>query len=80
MSAAATTLASAITNGYDKLSTHDLLLCAVYGAANGSGGGTSFTSGNYGGSQPNFTPSGSTGLAVDTSNGRIWWYYSGAWN
>ncbi len=36
--------------------------------------------GNYSGGQPNWTPSGTLGVAVDTSNGRPWWYYSGGWN
>lgn len=33
-----TILASAISNGYDKLSPRDVMLCVLYGASNGSGG------------------------------------------
>ena len=42
-------------------------------------GGTTGATGNYGGAQPNFTPT-STSYAIDTSTGRVWWYYSGQWN
>jgi hypothetical protein len=76
---ATTTLASAISNGYDRLSDRDLKLCILQGASAG-GGGTGATFGNYAGIAPNFTPSGGTGLAVDTSNGTIWSYYNGAWH
>lgn len=45
-------------------------------------GGTSEDSraGDYGGSEPNWTPTGTLGQAVDTSNERIWIWYSGAWH
>jgi hypothetical protein len=50
--------------------------------ANNVGGGSSSaaTFGNYAGGQPTFTPSSGTGLAVDTSDGTMWEYYSGAWH
>lgn len=35
---------------------------------------------NYSGGQPTFTPASGTGTAVDTSNGTVWHYYSGAWH
>jgi hypothetical protein len=38
------------------------------------------TSGNYGGGQPNFTPVSGTAIAIDTSNGRQWAYWAGAWH
>jgi hypothetical protein len=54
------------------------LIAENIGAAAG-GGGSGVVCGNYGGGQPNFTPT-TCGNAVDTSNGRVWWYYNGAWN
>lgn len=39
-----------------------------------------FRSGDYGGGEPNWTPAGSAGQAIDTSNERVWQYYSGAWH
>lgn len=52
------------------------LLCNV----SSSGGGGSVTSGDYGGLEPNFTPSGDTAIAFDTSNDAEWHYYGGAWH
>lgn len=57
----------------------DCIIYLLANSAGGGGGGASFTAGNYGGSAPNFTPTATTGIAVDTSNGRIWWYYGGTW-
>lgn len=37
-------------------------------------------SGNYGGNEPNWTPLGTFGQAVDTSTERVWIYYSGSWH
>lgn len=42
------------------------------------GGGV--VSGNYGGVAPAFTPTTVAEIAIDTSNGRPWWYYNGAWH
>jgi hypothetical protein len=56
------------------------LLVKILQAILAGGGGVVYNAGNYGGSQPNFTPSGSTGFATDTSNGRFWQYWSGAWH
>jgi len=36
--------------------------------------------GDYGGAEPNWTPAGSAGQAIDTSTERVWLYYSGAWH
>jgi hypothetical protein len=44
------------------------------------GGGASITTGNYAGGTPNFTPASGTGIAIDTSNNRVWWYFNGGWN
>lgn len=44
-----------------------------------TGGG--MTCGAYGvGSQPNFTPASGCAGAINTDDGRVWWYYSGQWN
>ena len=48
--------------------------------AGGGGGGGGMICGNYGGLQPTFVPASGCGGAIDTSNERIWWYYSGAWH
>lgn len=56
----------------------ELALLAQIAQNGGSGG--SLTCGNYGGGQPSFTPASGCGLALDTSNGRPWWYYNGAWH
>ncbi len=56
------------------------LLCEILAASSGGLGGGGVVCGNYGGNQPTFTPSSGCGNAIDTSNGQVWWYYSGAWN
>ena len=61
-------------------------VCLAFGKwftlASPEGGSSSggVPTGNYAGGQPTFTPATSGAVAVDRSNGRIWWYYSGAWN
>ena len=46
-----------------------------------SSGGIQAKAGDYGGGTPNWTPdSGMIGLAIDLSNSRIWWFFSGIWN
>lgn len=35
---------------------------------------------NLAGADPAWTPAGGVGIGVDTSNDRIFWYYSGAWH
>ena len=75
---AQTMLNNAIANGFDRLSPRDVMLCILQGAGSGGGGGV--PSGNYAGAQPNFTPSTDSALAIDTSNGALWEYYSGAWH
>lgn len=58
------------------------LLAQIYtGLAGGGGGGvTQVYSGNYGGVAPVFVPAGATAIAIDTSNGTQWNYYSNAWH
>lgn len=55
------------------------LLCQIVNNG-GTGGGAGVTTGNYAGAQPNFTPTTSGGVAIDNSNGRIWWWFNGVWN
>lgn len=51
------------------------------GGSGGSNNGIQGGSANYSGGSPSFTPAaGVLGMAVDTSNGRLWLYYSGAWH
>ena len=47
--------------------------------AGGISGGSGVTTGNYAGGQPNYTPTTAGAVAIDVSNGRIWWWYSGQW-
>ena len=80
-STAQTLLNSAIAAGYDALSSRDLKECLLYAVQSGGGGTVgSITFGNYSGGTPNFTPSSGGGLAVDTSNGRPWYYYNSIWH
>jgi hypothetical protein len=53
------------------------LLCQL---ASGAAGSIGTTFGNYAGVAPGFTPAAGTGVAVDTSNGTVWYYYSGSWH
>ena len=46
-----------------------------------SGSGASEdAAGNYAGSEPTYTPTGTFAQAVDTSTERVWLWYSGAWH
>lgn len=74
-------LATATGLGYDALSDRDLRECLLVAAqSGGSPSGGSIMFGNYAGVQPNFTPAGGTGIAIDTSNGTQWSYYNNSWN
>lgn len=42
--------------------------------------GGSFFNDDYGGAEPGVVPPTGIGVAIDTSNGHIWWYYGGQWN
>jgi hypothetical protein len=55
------------------------LLCQL---ASGAAGSIGTTFGNYGGgpNEPTFTPASGTGVAVDTFDGTVWYYYSGSWH
>lgn len=66
------------------LSAYDIMELALLdqiAQAGGGGGGSPspVICGAYGG-QPTFTPSTGCGVAIDTSDGTIYWYYSGAWH
>ena len=54
------------------------LLCQI--ASGGGGGNAGVIAANYGGNQPNFTPSTTGAVAIDTSTGQIWWWYNNQWN
>ena len=74
---AQTLINAAVAAGFDRLSDRDLMECLLYAAQAGGGG---IPSGNYAGVAPTFTPSSGTGLAIDSSTGRLWMYYNGAWH
>jgi hypothetical protein len=57
-----------------------LLQIIAENGTGGGGGGSGAVFGNYGGGQPNFTPSSGEGMAVDTSTNNLWDYYGGAWH
>jgi hypothetical protein len=54
------------------------LLCEIQNSSGGTGSGA--VCGNYTGGQPNFTPASGCGIAIDSSNGTVWYYYSGSWH
>jgi len=56
------------------------LLCQISATGGGGGGSSNVTSGDYGGGQPDFTPATDTAIAIDTSNGTIWSWYSNSWH
>jgi hypothetical protein len=67
--------------------TERQLLIKILNALNATGGSGGSNSGiqggaaNYGGGAPSFTPAaGVLGIAVDTSNSRLWLYYGNAWH
>lgn len=74
-----TLMSNACTYGYVGLSDRDLKIATLVLLCNGGGGG-GITCGNYSGGAPTFTPTNGCAAAVDTSNGSIWYYYSGAWH
>jgi len=55
------------------------ILNVLGGSGTNAGSGVQAGYGNYGGGAPTFTPAtGTLGLAVDTSNNRVWWW-TGSW-
>lgn len=78
--------ASACSNGFTQAAQNEAqfralvlqLLCAI---SEGGGGLVSdLRAADYGGLEPNWTPSGTLGQAVDTVTERVWLYYSGSWH
>ncbi len=69
---AQTTLASAIAAGFDKLSTHDLLIAAVFGA-NSAGGGGGVTTGTV----PPTGTAAAGSLYINTTDNTLWDYNEG---
>lgn len=71
----------ACTNGFMKVAQNEILWRAVVLQllCNASEGGAGLQCGDYSGGEPNFTPSGSCGIAFDTSNDSLWAYRNGAW-
>ena len=56
-----------------------ILLVLISGGGGGMGG-IQGQSGDYSGSQPSWTPTGTNiGVAIDTSNNRVWWYFNSTW-
>lgn len=65
---------------FQGLSERDQMICIAELLCEFSTGGAGMQAGDYGGGQPTWTPVGTMGMAVDTSNSRVWIYYSGTWN
>jgi hypothetical protein len=55
------------------------LLCEILSAGGGSAS-NGITCANYGGGTPSFVPASGCGMALDTSNNVVWYYYSGLWH
>lgn len=53
------------------------LLCTI---SEGASVSSDLRAADYGGIEPNWTPSGTLGQAVDTVTERVWLYYSGSWH
>ena len=57
------------------------LLCEIKdGLAGGISGVTGVYAGNYGGVAPVFVPASSAAIAIDTTTGTQWNYFSGSWH
>jgi len=75
----------ACTNGFSKVAQNEILFRAVLlqlacNISGGTSGGGSTTCDDYGGLEPDFTPSSSCAIAIDTSTGYLWKYYSSGWH
>lgn len=78
---AQTTLNAAIADGYDRLSPRDVMLCVLFGASSGGGGGSTLADSIDVAGPPVGTPAanGLQNIIVD-SNGQQFQYYGGAWH
>ncbi len=80
-----TILESATSAGYMQLSPQQQqgaltwLMCQWANTGGGGGGSQEVFCGNYGGSTPTATPTGSCAVAFDTSTGTQWNYWGGSW-
>lgn len=80
-----TLLADACASGFTELNEQQfravaLQLACDISAGGGGGGGGSVFSGNYGGVAPVIVPTTTAAIAIDTSDGTVWYWYSGAWH
>lgn len=50
------------------------------GGGGGGGGQTQIYVGNYVGTVPNFTPTNTVAIGIDSSNGTQWNWYSSSWH
>lgn len=75
----AATVAAGIPVINDSITALQVMIYLLANGSGGGGGGGGISSGNYAGGQPGFTPTGSTAIAVDTSNGRVWLFYNSTW-
>lgn len=68
--------------GSNELSLELMELALLQQLVISGGGGSSsgLNCANYGGGQPPFTPATACAQALDTSSGRVWYYYNGAWH
>lgn len=71
---------SAVTQAkdFDRLSDRELEVVIAYALSNGGGAGGLIQ--NFAGKTPNIVPASGSGMAIDTSNGSLWFYYNGAWH
>jgi hypothetical protein len=67
-------------NNYGSWQLLELALLQIIANNGGGGSGGGVTAADYGGGPPSFTPTTSGALAIDTSNGSVWTWYSNAWH
>ena len=86
MTCDATTLLAAATDAQytnigsiQQMALQTYLLCQLTNSG-GGGGSTQVFAANYGGVAPATTPTTTSAIAVDTSTGTVWYWYSSAWH
>lgn len=60
--------------------TSSYAVTASYAYNGGGAGSMQVFSANYSGSAPTFTPSTPPAIAIDNTNGYVYWYYNGVWH
>ena len=77
----------ACTNGFAQAAQDETMFRAILlqlacniASGGGPGGAQQVFSGNYGGGEPSQTPTADEAIAIDTSTGDLWKWYSGAWH